>query len=98
MENKTSTKRITQPAAKLLVTSRFIFGLAGVIFIALALAWFAIWQGIEFTEYKWTYSENYTVKAGQYLLHGLWGTFFATSPAWWLGGVALSAKMFLPKI
>lgn len=78
------------------VTSRFIFCLAVIIFIALALAWFAIWQGIEFTEYKWTYSENNTVRAGQYLLHGLWGIFFATSPFWWLGGVGLSAKIILP--
>ena len=81
------------------ITISFILGMAGVIFIALALLWFAIWNGIEFAEHKWIYSENSSVKAGQYLLHGLWGAFTCASPAWWLGGVKLSVKIFLePKI
>ena len=85
-------------SSNVFVSSRFIFGLLGTLFIALSVGWFAIWEGIEFTDYEWIYSDNTTVKAGQYLLQTLWGIAFCTSPAWWLGAVALSAKMLVPKI
>lgn len=80
-----------------IVTYRFIFRLVAVVFIALSTLYFAIWQGIEFTEYEWIYSKNSTVKAGQYMIHGLWGLAFATSPAWWLGVIVIGVKTLVKK-
>jgi hypothetical protein len=98
MENKTSINHENGNDANRLLAARFIFGLLATIFISLSVAWFAFWNGCEFHDYKWVWSENNAVLAGQYLLNVLWGIAFCTSPVWWLGATALSAKMLLPKI
>lgn len=94
--NEISEKQ-QQPYTIAGVTYRFIFGVTAVVFIALSVLYFAIWQGVEFAEYEWVYSANTTVKAGQYMMHGLWGMAFVTSPAWWLGLVMLSVKTLVKK-
>lgn len=77
---------------------RLVLGLSGVLIIALVLIWFALWINLEFKEYEWVYSQNHAVKAGQYLLHALWGIVNYTSPLWVFLGVVLSKKMLLPKL
>ena len=79
------------------VTYRFIFGLIAVFFVATSSLYFAIWQGIEFIDTEWIYSEKNTIRAGQYMIHGLWGLAFATSPVWWLGIVILTFKKLVKK-
>ena len=79
------------------ITYSFVYRALAIVFIELSLLYFAIWQGIEFTEYEWIYSTNTMVKAGQYMAQGLWGIVFSTSPAWWLGSVILSVKTILKK-
>lgn len=95
---KTSLEKENQPSCLGAVSSRFIFGLVGTLFISVSVGWFAFWLGIEFHDYKWIWSENNAVLAGQYLLNALWGIAFCTSPLWWLGATMLSAKMLFTKI
>ena len=98
---KKETQNIEQETTKALsktnVTYRFIFGLIAVFFVATSTLYFAIWQGIEFIDTEWIYSKKNTIRAGQYMIHGLWGLAFATSPAWWLGIVILTFKKLVKK-
>lgn len=87
MKNKISNK----------LRNRIIFRLVVVILIAITFAWLAIFNGLEFANYKWHYSENNMIKAGQYLIHVLWGISFGFSPALWLIIIQFSAKFLLPK-
>ena len=78
-------------------TVEYFIRMAIVTAIAFALAWFAVWQGIEFVEYDLRLSENNIIKAWQCLLFSVWGLFLALSPLWWLSCVCFSMRVFISK-
>jgi hypothetical protein len=98
MKTETSTNHENGNDANRLLAVRFIFGLLGTLFISLSVGWLAFYNGCEFHDYKWVWSESNLILSGQYLLNMLWGIVFVTSPVWWLGATILSGKLLLPKI
>lgn len=72
-----------------------ICGILKTMLISLFLIWVAIWIGVEHTNYVWAWSDNYAVRAAQYLLNFMWGLTWACSPVWWLALTTLSAKVLI---
>lgn len=77
------------------MTIKTVLQILAVIAISLFAGWAAIWNGIHFFNHKWMYSNDTTIKAAQYLLHGIWGTITSTSPVWWALVVFVAFKKII---
>jgi hypothetical protein len=78
-------------------TTKKAFGILCTVSISILFAWVAIWNGCEYDNYKWIWSQSHLLRSGQYLLRALWAISILASPFLWLFVTAIISMNLIPK-